>query len=155
MRMNNIVQWMTPDDPWYDYNTARYPIIGVSDKYVWSDYNKIDAKKDEGGLLELFHAHAVNPNACWTSLHRFCGQCYVCDDQSSKDFCDRDSCEMFPQYYFNEFRCARSNDVYFLITTTFHPYHLEEPDWMFIPAHPFNVQIFNTIFLGGMYHVGL
>jgi len=147
--------WLTENEPWVGETEAKYPVLDCPDLFVWADYTKINSETDKGTLKDLFFAQAVSPNTCWTSLHRFCNECYDCDDQKDKDFCDRDKCALFPQYFFNEFRCAKTEDIYYLITTDFSPYLSEEPDWMFIPAVPFNVQIFNTKYLGGMYHVGI
>lgn len=132
------------NDCWEEEGYGKYPIL-ESDQFVYMKYSNEDSETCKDLIMNHL-ACGSNYFLHFSSLHRFCNDCN-CDE-------DRNMCYLYNQYYFTEIKCFKSKEVFYLVTNNIKPWITDEKDWFFIPAHPFNVEIFNAKYLNSLHRTG-
>ena len=125
-----MIDWIQNNDCYEEEGYGKYPVLGTNDFC----YLKYDVNDDDEDMETLI---ARNNKDKKYSIYD-----YLIEPDTYMEC--RDDCYY---YYFVEVQCAKTSKIYFLVSHVAEPKFCDEEGFFCIPAHSFNIHIFNTMYL--------
>jgi len=135
-----MTEWLDESDPWEVDGIGKYPVLGRPGEFVYLKYDPENENETCEDLLMRHHEYR-DRKSFWAygTAVKYCEKCDECLKGSE--------CDYYASYAFYEIFDSLTKKKYYLVCDCSDPGFMEEDEYLFIPAHPFNIKIFMKNYL--------